>query len=54
MPSGKELADYSEPRALKIEEIPSVLNDFRMAARNAIAAGMILSIYLVPDICMAL
>lgn len=39
MPSGKELEDYSEARALRTEEIPHVVNDFRLAARNAIAAG---------------
>lgn len=39
MPSGKELGDYSEARALRTEEIPHVVNDFRLAARNAIAAG---------------
>ncbi|MCO5570843.1 hypothetical protein L7F22_024571 [Adiantum nelumboides] len=39
MPSGTESGDYSEPRALKTEEIPHIVNDFRMAARNAIAAG---------------
>ncbi|MCO5609771.1 hypothetical protein L7F22_064003 [Adiantum nelumboides] len=39
MPSGKELGDYSEPRALKIDEIPLIVNCFRLAAKNAIAAG---------------
>ncbi|MCO5575576.1 hypothetical protein L7F22_029378 [Adiantum nelumboides] len=39
MPSGTESGEYSEPRALKTEEIPFIVNDFRMAARNAIVAG---------------
>ncbi|KAH7425507.1 hypothetical protein KP509_11G058100 [Ceratopteris richardii] len=39
MPSGTEYDDYSQPRALETEEIPLVVNDFRLAARNAIAAG---------------
>eukprot|EP00250_Pteridium_aquilinum_P020521 c24846_g3_i1 orf=8-1246(+) len=39
LPSGTELGDYSEPRALETEEIPLVVNDFRLAAKNAIAAG---------------
>ena len=38
-PNSKDLADYSPPRALKIEEIPQIINDFRLAARNAIKAG---------------
>ena len=41
MPSGKELGEYSQPRALLTEEIPKVVNDFRLAARNAIRAGML-------------
>lgn len=31
--------DVSEPRALKLEELPGIINDFRQAAANAIAAG---------------
>ncbi len=31
--------DVSEPRALKLEEIPGIVDDFRRAAANAIAAG---------------
>ncbi|CAA7396555.1 unnamed protein product [Spirodela intermedia] len=31
--------DFSPPRRLKVEEIPSIVNDFRLAARNAIEAG---------------
>ncbi|KAJ7555575.1 hypothetical protein O6H91_05G045300 [Diphasiastrum complanatum] len=39
LPSGTETADASVPRALKIEEIPKIVEDFRLAARNAILAG---------------
>jgi len=31
--------DVSEPRALALEELPGIVNDFRLAAANAIAAG---------------
>lgn len=31
--------DVSEPRALEIEELPGIVDDFRQAAANAIAAG---------------
>nr|XP_043638307.1 12-oxophytodienoate reductase 1-like [Erigeron canadensis] len=31
--------DWSPPRRLRIEEIPAIVNDFRLAARNAIDAG---------------
>ncbi|XP_078176790.1 putative 12-oxophytodienoate reductase 11 [Carex rostrata] len=31
--------EYSPPRVLKTEEIPDIVNDFRLAARNAIEAG---------------
>ncbi|KAL9244206.1 hypothetical protein vseg_018008 [Gypsophila vaccaria] len=37
--SGVEVAQYSNPRRLTTDEIPSVINDFRIAARNAIEAG---------------
>ena len=45
MPSGKERADYSQPRALLTEEIPKVVDDFRLAARNAIRAGTLRSLH---------
>nr|ASY04227.1 12-oxophytodienoate reductase 1 [Lilium regale] len=32
-------ADYSPPRRLATDEIPGIVNDFRLAARNAIEAG---------------
>ena len=31
--------DVSEPRALELEELPGIINDFRQGAANAIAAG---------------
>ena len=31
--------DVSEPRALELDELPGIINDFRQAAANAIAAG---------------
>ncbi|WP_122663393.1 alkene reductase [Pseudomonas viridiflava] len=34
-----EFADVSEPRALQLAELPGIVNDFRQAAANAIAAG---------------
>ncbi|PKA51718.1 12-oxophytodienoate reductase 1 [Apostasia shenzhenica] len=30
---------YSQPRRLRIDEIPQIINDFRLAAKNAIQAG---------------
>ncbi len=32
-------SDVSEPRALELQEIPGIIDDFRKAAANAIAAG---------------
>lgn len=32
-------ADTSEPRALELNELPAIVNDFRQAAANAMAAG---------------
>lgn len=31
--------DYPTPRALDIDEIPGIVDEYRRAARNAIAAG---------------
>ncbi|KAK6945517.1 LOW QUALITY PROTEIN: NADH:flavin oxidoreductase/NADH oxidase, N-terminal, partial [Dillenia turbinata] len=31
--------DWSPPHRLRVDEIPSIVNDFRLAARNAIEAG---------------
>ena len=40
LPSGKERGEFSSPRALRREEIPVIVNHYRVAARNAIAAGI--------------
>lgn len=37
--NGKDFVEFSPPRALKTEEIPKIVNEFRIAARNARAAG---------------
>ena len=37
--NGFNVADFTPPRRLRIEEIPQIVNDFRLAARNAIEAG---------------
>lgn len=37
--NGIDVADFSPPRQLTTEEIPMIVNDFRVAARNAIKAG---------------
>ncbi|KAH9296872.1 hypothetical protein KI387_028554 [Taxus chinensis] len=39
LPNHKDVADCSTPQPLKTEEIPTVVADFRKAARNAINAG---------------
>ena len=36
---GVELNEYSTPRRLTAEEIPDIVNEFRIAAVNAIEAG---------------
>ncbi|KAA8542846.1 hypothetical protein F0562_023998 [Nyssa sinensis] len=37
--SDNEVAEYSPPRRLNTDEIPHLVNDFRIAARNAMEAG---------------
>ncbi|KAL8159406.1 hypothetical protein V2J09_000943 [Rumex salicifolius] len=37
--NGYDIGNYSMPRRLRTEEIPLVVNDYRLAARNAIEAG---------------
>ncbi|KAB1210905.1 12-oxophytodienoate reductase 2 [Morella rubra] len=37
--NGTDVAQFTPPRRLSTEEIPQVVNDFRLAARNAIEAG---------------
>ncbi|MFH7451119.1 alkene reductase, partial [Pseudomonas syringae pv. tagetis] len=34
-----EFSDLSEPRALELSEMPGIVNDFRQASANSIAAG---------------
>ncbi|KAI3872209.1 hypothetical protein MKW98_011701 [Papaver atlanticum] len=37
--NGVDVARFSPPRRLETEEIPQIVNDFRLAARNAMEAG---------------
>ncbi|KAH1066595.1 hypothetical protein J1N35_031582 [Gossypium stocksii] len=37
--NGVDVADFSPPRRLQTDEIPQIVNDFRIAARNAMEAG---------------
>ncbi|XP_034206136.1 12-oxophytodienoate reductase 2-like [Prunus dulcis] len=37
--NGVDIAEYTPPRRLKKDEIPQIVNDLRLAARNAIEAG---------------
>nr|XP_023888043.1 12-oxophytodienoate reductase 2-like [Quercus suber] len=37
--NGIDVAEFTPPRRLRIEEIPHIVNDFRLAARNAVEAG---------------
>ncbi|KZV37324.1 12-oxophytodienoate reductase 2-like [Dorcoceras hygrometricum] len=37
--NGVDMARFSPPRRLRTDEIPKIVNDFRIAARNAIEAG---------------
>ena len=41
--NGIDVAEFTPPRRLNTDEIPHIVNDFRLAARNAIEAGMFLS-----------
>jgi 12-oxophytodienoic acid reductase len=36
---GTEMPQFTPPRRLRTEEIPNIVNDFKLAARNAIEAG---------------
>lgn len=38
---GTGFAEYTPPRKLRTDEIPEIVNDFRIASRNAIEAGTI-------------
>ncbi|KAL5993300.1 12-oxophytodienoate reductase 1 [Asimina triloba] len=37
--NGLDVATFSPPRSLRTDEIPQIINDFRIAARNAMEAG---------------
>jgi len=37
--NGIDVAQFTPPRRLRTDEIPQIVNDFRLAARNAIEAG---------------
>lgn len=37
--NGIDVAQFTPPRRLRTDEIPQIVNDFRVAARNAIEAG---------------
>ncbi|KAH1066596.1 hypothetical protein J1N35_031583 [Gossypium stocksii] len=37
--NGVDVADFSPPRRLRTDEIPQIVNDFRIAVRNAMEAG---------------
>ncbi|XP_040369698.1 12-oxophytodienoate reductase 2 isoform X3 [Rosa chinensis] len=37
--NGVDVAEFTPPRQLRTDEIPQIVNDFRLAARNAIEAG---------------
>ncbi|KAL0456332.1 UNVERIFIED_CONTAM: putative 12-oxophytodienoate reductase 11 [Sesamum latifolium] len=37
--NGVDVVQFSPPRRLRTDEIPQIVNDFRLAARNAIGAG---------------
>ncbi|KAI4318251.1 hypothetical protein L6164_026040 [Bauhinia variegata] len=37
--NGVEASEFSPPRRLRTDEIPHIINDFRLAARNAMEAG---------------
>ncbi|XP_024045616.1 putative 12-oxophytodienoate reductase 11 [Citrus clementina] len=37
--NGVDVAQFTPPRRLRTDEIPQIVNDFRLAARNAIEAG---------------
>jgi hypothetical protein len=43
MLSSGEMVDFAPPRALTTEEVEAFVQDFRLAARNAINAGTFLA-----------
>jgi hypothetical protein len=45
--NGIDIVTFSAPKRLETHEIPLVINDFKVAARNAIEAGKCLSTILI-------
>ena len=45
--NGIDVAQFTPPRRLRTDEIPQIVNHFRLAARNAIEAGK--SCFLLPN-----
>lgn len=39
---GIDVSQFTPPRQLRVDEIPQIVNDFRIAARNAIEAGKLI------------
>jgi len=37
--TSSDVQQFTKPRRLRTDEIPHIVNDFRLAARNAIEAG---------------
>jgi hypothetical protein len=44
LPNGTDMAEYSTPRAIETKEIPGIVEDFRVSARNCIEAGALKNI----------
>lgn len=44
---GNDVAQFTRPRRLRTDEIPQIVDHFRLAARNAIEAGK--SCFLLPN-----
>ena len=47
---GFDALEFSPPRRLGTDEIPHIVNDFRLAAKNAIEAGNFFYLFLVKEI----
>ena len=46
-PRANGIDNFTLPRRLRIEEIPQIVNDFRLAARNAIEAGKFFGVLMI-------
>jgi len=42
--TSNDVQQFTKPRRLRTDEIPDIVNDFRLAARNAIEAGKFTSV----------